>query len=98
VSSHPDNATRGVAPDPDAGSTLKWGIVGSVVTVLVILLCMVGFQLQVRAEQAQKAGATENSAAVRLKATQQTWIENEHPERNRIGIDEAMGQVIDEAN
>lgn len=98
MSAHPDNATRGMAPDPNALETFKWGLIGSVITVLVILLCMVGFQLQVRAEQSRKAGAIENSAARRLKAEQEAWIEGEDTQRKRIPIAEAMGRVVDEAN
>ena len=96
--SAPDNATRGLTPDPDAFETFKWGVVGSVITVLVILLCMVGFQLQVRAEQARKNGAVENSAARRLQVQQEAWIEGEDQFRKRIPIAEAMGRIVDEAN
>lgn len=98
MSAH-DNASRGVAPDPSAFDTFKWGIVGSSITLLVILACIVGFHLQVRAEQARKNGATENSPARQLRARQEAWIHSEDQFRkDHISITEAMGQIVDEAN
>lgn len=92
-----DSATYGAEPDPVFVPLMKWGLIGCLTTVVIIILLNVIYVEKARQEALSKGPSYERPLRVqRLKAEQLEQLEQAGGEgrSQTITIDRAMGEIV----
>jgi len=90
----------GAEPDPKAVPTVVWGVIGIIVTIVIIFLCEILYYWTMQTEVEEKVFRAGQRPVDRLYAEQEWQIGYDHydEERNLVAVpvDHAIGKVIAE--